>query len=78
MRATLTIQDVAAALGISTNTAYAWIRRRKIPGHKVEGRWIIDREVFEEWRKSGPSEGNPFIRTVVRGDTKTPPNRTHM
>lgn len=75
-RATLTIPDVAEALGISTNTAYDWIRRRRIPGHKVGRRWIVDREVFDEWRRTG--ERNPFLRSVGRGSDDTlPPARTH-
>jgi hypothetical protein len=38
--------DVAAALGIADRTALGLLRNRLIPGRKLAGRWVVEREVF--------------------------------
>jgi len=44
----LWLDDVAAALGLSRDTASRLIRERRIPGRKLAGRWFVERQVFLE------------------------------
>lgn len=45
----MTIDEVTAYLGISKNTAYAWVCRRKLPFIKVGRLLRFDVEVINRW-----------------------------
>jgi excisionase family DNA binding protein len=48
-RRTMTVEDVARALGISRNTAYAAARRGDFPTVRIGSRVLVPREAFERW-----------------------------
>ena len=49
----LSLDEVAAYLGIKPATAYKWIERKKIPAHKVGRLWKFRKEEIDEWMFSG-------------------------
>ena len=49
-RETITIEQAAARLGVSRNTAYNEANRGKLPGaHRVGKRIVVSIIVFENW-----------------------------
>lgn len=48
-RRTITVDEVAAELGIGLRQAYEALRRGDIPARKLGGVWIISRERFDQW-----------------------------
>lgn len=49
----LSVDDLAAYLGIKRDTVYKWIIRRGMPAHKVGRLWKFRREEVDAWVKSG-------------------------
>lgn len=48
-RLTYTLREYADMLGVSTQTVVTWAEKRKIPGEKIEGRWIFRKPEIDEW-----------------------------
>jgi len=44
----LTIREAAERLGIGTQYVYVLLASRKLPGEKVDGRWVVDQAAVEE------------------------------
>jgi len=36
-------------LGVTPQTVVVWMEKQKIPGEKIEGRWIIRKPEVDEW-----------------------------
>jgi len=48
-RLTLTVPEVAAALGISRNHAYWMVARGEIPSKRLGRRYLVGRSALEKW-----------------------------
>ena len=48
-RLTYSIKEYAAMLGFTPQTVVVWMEKQKIPGEKIEGRWIIRKPEVDEW-----------------------------
>jgi excisionase family DNA binding protein len=46
---TMTVEEAAAYLGISRNSAYEAVRRGEIPSKRIGGRIVVPRQRFLEW-----------------------------
>lgn len=49
----LSVDDIAAYLGIKRDTVYRWISERKLPGHKIGRLWKFQKEEIDKWMRSG-------------------------
>jgi len=49
----LSVEEIAAYLGIVRESVYRWVVRRGMPGHKVGRHWKFRREEVDEWVRSG-------------------------
>jgi excisionase family DNA binding protein len=49
----LSVDDIAAYLGIKRDTVYRWISVRNMPGHKIGRLWKFRQEEVDEWMRSG-------------------------
>jgi len=49
----LSVEDIAAYLGIKRDTVYRWVSERNMPGHKIGRLWKFRREEVDEWMRSG-------------------------
>lgn len=49
----LSVDDIAAYLGIKRDTVYRWISQRNMPGHKIGRLWKFRKEEVDEWMQSG-------------------------
>jgi len=45
----LTVEEVAAYLGVSTKTVYRWLRSGSLQGHRAGWTWRVHRSVLDEW-----------------------------
>jgi excisionase family DNA binding protein len=53
----LSVDEIAAYLGIKRDTVYKWIDRKKLPAHKVGRLWKFRRHEVDDWVTSG--KGDP-------------------
>jgi len=49
----LSVDDIAAYIGIKRDTVYRWISERNMPGHKIGRLWKFRKEDVDEWMRSG-------------------------
>lgn len=49
----LSVEEIAAHLGISKETIYRWVEREKIPGHKVGRLWKFKASEVDQWVING-------------------------
>lgn len=52
----LSVDDIAAYLGVKRDTIYDWIERRNMPAHKVGRLWKFKKDEVDEWIKSGGAD----------------------
>ena len=53
----LSVQEVAAHLGVSRETIYAWIKGKAMPAHRVGRHWKFKKEEVDRWvRNDGAAE----------------------
>lgn len=49
----LSVDEIAAYLGIKRDTVYKWIDDRRMPAHKVGRLWKFRKEEIDDWVRSG-------------------------
>ncbi|HJT79162.1 MAG TPA: helix-turn-helix domain-containing protein [Gemmataceae bacterium] len=66
----LSVDEIAAHLGVKRETVYKWITRKQLPAHKVGKLWKFSLREVDEWvRSGGTSEGSPTKAGSSRGGT---------
>jgi excisionase family DNA binding protein len=53
----LSVDEIAAYLGVKRDTVYKWRFRRQMPAHKVGKLWKFRKEEVDEWVVSGKAGG---------------------
>ncbi len=59
----LSADDVAAHLGVTKETVYAWIAERAMPAHKIGRLWKFQATEVDAWVRSGGSAQAPAKHT---------------
>lgn len=49
----LSVDEVAAYLGVKRDTVYKWIERKQMPAKKVGRLWKFKRDQVDEWINTG-------------------------
>ncbi|MCU0771896.1 MAG: helix-turn-helix domain-containing protein [Verrucomicrobia bacterium] len=49
----LSVDEIAAHLGVNPDTIYKWIERKKLPAHKVGRLWKFLASEVDQWVKAG-------------------------
>jgi len=49
----LSVEEIAAHLGVNRDTFYKWIERKKMPAHKVGRLWKFLASEIDAWVKKG-------------------------
>ena len=65
----LSADDIAAHLGVTKDTVYAWIAEKNMPAHKVGRLWKFQTSEVDVWVRSGSatvSGENPPPARLVR------------
>jgi excisionase family DNA binding protein len=53
------VEEIAAHLGISKETIYRWLEKRKIPAHRVGRLWKFKASEVDLWIKNGGASEAP-------------------
>ena len=49
----LSVEEIAAYLGVVRESVYRWVVKRGMPGHKVGRHWRFRKEEVDEWVRCG-------------------------
>lgn len=49
----LSVDELAAYLGVKPDTVYTWIGKKGLPAHKVGRLWKMKRSEVDAWVRSG-------------------------
>ena len=52
----LSVGEIAEYLGVSKDTVYAWISKRKMPSHRIGRLWKFKSEEVDGWVRSGGAQ----------------------
>ena len=63
----LSVDEIAAYLGIKRDTVYKWIAVKQMPGHRMGRLWKFRKEEVDEWVKSGGASYNEQNQTIDSG-----------
>ena len=56
----LSVEEIAAHLGVNPDTIYKWIERKKMPAHKVGRLWKFMATEVDAWIRAGTA-GKPDV-----------------
>jgi len=66
----LSVDEIAAHLGIKRDTVYRWIDRYGMPAHRIGRLWKFKKEQVDEWVEAGgaaaPAETDKSARNNDR------------
>lgn len=69
----LSVDEIAAYLGIKRDTVYKWISEKQMPSHRMGRLWKFRKEEVDEWVKTGGADnsriddsGKPACRDATR------------
>ena len=51
------LEEIAEHLGVSQDTVHRWIRRQKMPAHKVGHLWKFKVSEVDDWVRAGKARG---------------------
>ena len=54
----LSVDEIAAYLGIKRDTVYKWISEKQMPAHRMGRLWKFRKEEVDEWVKTGGAGDN--------------------
>lgn len=52
----LSVEEIAKHLGVSKETIYRWVEKKKIPAHKLGRQWKFQISEVDEWVKKGGAD----------------------
>jgi excisionase family DNA binding protein len=58
----LSVDEIAAYLGVKRFTIYKWIERKNMPAHKVGSLWKFRREDIDDWVRAGKAASPAALR----------------
>ena len=57
-------KDIVEIMPIGETKVYELLRRGRMPGHKVDGKWIIPKTLFLQWFYFGEFEAKTHIKDL--------------
>lgn len=58
----LSVDEIAAHLGVKRYTIYKWIERKSMPAHKVGSLWKFNRAEIDDWVRRGAASSANEVR----------------
>lgn len=49
----LSVEEIAAHLGVSKESIYRWLEKKKIPAHRIGKLWKFQASEVDKWVKQG-------------------------
>jgi excisionase family DNA binding protein len=72
----LSLAEIAAYLGVSKDSVYRWLERRRMPAHKVGRQWKFKAAEVDAWVRSGQADLAPdSVATKTRQAAPAPEGR---
>lgn len=68
----LSVEEIAAHLGVNPDTLYKWIDRKRMPAHKVGRLWKFLASEVDRWVKGGMAAQKTDNKRVARKKPKWP------
>ena len=68
----LSLQEIAAHLGVNPDTIYKWITRKNIPAHKLGRLWKFLASEVDAWVKGGHAAEDIGRATQVSSKKRKP------
>lgn len=68
----LSVEEIAAHLGVVKDSVYRWIEQKGLPAHRVGKLWKFKKNEVDEWVRSGGAGDRastpppPAVRTPTR------------
>ena len=67
----LSVDEIAAYLGIKRDTVYKWIADKRMPAHKVGRLWKFRKEEVDKWvRQGAAAEGDERTEKLEKEDNQ--------
>lgn len=63
----LSVDEIAAHLGVNPETIYKWITRKSMPAHKLGRLWKFLASEVDQWVKGGLAAQEPTDVAVPKG-----------
>jgi len=73
----LSVEEIAAHLGVNPDTIYKWIQRKKMPAHKVGRLWKFLASEVDQWVKGGKAAQRINSNPAAAKNSKRAKPRTH-
>ena len=54
----MSVDEIAAYLGISKESVYKWLEKRKIPAHRIGKLWKFQPSEVDDWVRKGGATPN--------------------
>lgn len=68
----VSVEEVAAHLGVARDSVYRWIEARGLPAHKIGRLWKFKLSEVDDWvRAGGAVDEEPESRRAKAGTKKT-------
>jgi excisionase family DNA binding protein len=55
----LSVEEIAAHMGVNPDTVYKWIDRKKLPAHKMGRLWKFKASQVDVWVQTGRAAAKP-------------------
>jgi excisionase family DNA binding protein len=52
----LSVEEIAAHMGVSPDTVYKWIERKKLPAHRMGRLWKFKATEIDKWVRTGKAD----------------------
>lgn len=63
----ISVDEIAAYLGVAAITIYRWLEKGRIPAHRVGKQWRFKTSEVDEWVKSGNASEDTTDRIDING-----------
>ena len=73
----LSVEEIAAHLGVNPDTIYKWIGRKQMPAHKLGRLWKFQASEVDQWLKGGKAAQETNNKRVARKNPQRPKTRKH-
>ena len=73
----LSVEEIAAHLGVNPDTIYKWIERKKMPAHKVGRLWKFLASQVDQWVKGGKAAQETRTKRAARTNATRPKTGKH-
>ncbi len=73
----LSVDEIAAHLGVNPDTIYKWITRKSMPAHKVGRLWKFLASEVDQWVKCGEAAQKTNNKRLAGKNPKRPKTGNH-